>query len=59
MSAFEQIYQTLLDRRERVLTGKFNCLPFPFPRFRNYFPGFEQGRYVLLTANQKVKSYLI
>lgn len=54
MSAFDQIHHTLVDRRERVLTGKFNCLPFPFPRFRNYLPGFEQSRFIILTANQKL-----
>lgn len=59
MSAFDRIYQMLLERRERAITGKFNCLPFAFPRFKNYLPGWEQGRYVIITANQKVKVFLI
>ena len=54
MSAFDRIYQNLLDRRERVITGKYNCLPFPFPRFKNYLPGWEQGCYIIITANQKI-----
>ena len=54
MSRFEEVQAENLARRERVVEGKFNCLPFPFERFRRIYPGFEQARYVILTANQKV-----
>ena len=42
------------ERRDRVLSGKINSIPLPFKRFRNTYPGAEKGRYVLITANQKV-----
>lgn len=42
------------ERRERALSGKFNCIPWPFDRFRNYVPGTEKAKYIIYTANQKV-----
>ena len=41
-------------RRDRILQGKFNCIPWPFQRFKNYVPGTEKGKYIIITANQKV-----
>ena len=49
------ILQDLEARREKVINGGWNCLPLPFPRYRNLLPGTEQGRYIIMTANQKVK----
>ena len=54
MSRFEEVQAENLQRRERVIEGKFNCLPFPFKRFSKIYPGFEQARYLILTANQKI-----
>lgn len=54
MSKFQEIQQENLYRRQRVLEGKYNCMPFPFVRFRKIYPGFEQGKFVLITANQKI-----
>lgn len=54
MSKFEEIQAENISRRERVLEGKYNCLPFPFERFRKVYPGVEQGKYLIITANQKV-----
>ena len=59
MGRFEEVQAENRLRRERVVEGKFNCLPLPFKRFSKIYPGFEQGKYICLTANQKVKSYLI
>lgn len=59
MGKFEEIQEENKLRRERVLQGKYNCMPFPFERFRKVYPGFEQGKFVILTANQKVNAYLI
>lgn len=42
------------ERRDRALSGKFNCIPWPFDRFRNYVPGTEKAKYIIYTANQKV-----
>lgn len=42
------------SQRERALNGLFNCLPWPFPRFKAWLPGTEKGKYIIVTANQKV-----
>lgn len=54
MSRFEQVMSNLRLRRERVLTGLHNCIPFPFPRFRSWVPGIEMAKFIVVTANQKV-----
>jgi hypothetical protein len=54
MNRFEEIQQENKYRRERILQGKYNCLPFPFERFRKAYPGVEQSKYLIITANQKV-----
>lgn len=54
MSKFEEIQLENKQRRERVLLGKYNCLPFPFERFRKVYPGVEQSKFIIITANQKV-----
>lgn len=54
MSRFEEIQEENKLRRERIIEGKYNCLPFPFKRFRKVYPGVEQGKFVIITANQKV-----
>ena len=41
-------------RQQRALNGLFNCLPWPFRRFRVYIPGTEKAKYIIVTANQKV-----
>lgn len=55
MSYFEDILKHLKEKRQRALDGLYNCIPLPFPRFRNLFPGIQMGRYIIVTANQKVK----
>ena len=51
---FNDVQEENKARRERVVEGKYNCLPFPFKRFRRIYPGVEQGKYIILTANQKI-----
>lgn len=46
--------ERLKTRRQRVLEGKYNCIPFPFPRFKKLFPGVEQEKFIVITANQKI-----
>jgi|TARA_R110002020_G_scaffold329140_1_gene545026 hypothetical protein len=53
-SLFNRVYDDLIERRERILSGKINCLPWGLPRFENEIPGIEQGKYYLITANSKV-----
>lgn len=51
---YDRVLKTIQDRRERLLTGKINCIPWGLPRFENEIPGIEQGKYYLITANSKV-----
>lgn len=53
-SLTERVYENLVERRERVLSGKINCIPWNLPRFELSNPGIERGKYYLLTANSKV-----
>lgn len=54
MSLTSRVLQIIKERRDRIIRGLINCIPFPFPRFRVWFPGIERARYYLVTANQKV-----
>lgn len=45
---------------ERIKSGKSNCLPIPFKKFSEDFPGWRRGSYTIITASQKVgKSKLV
>lgn len=51
---FDRAIEDLVERRQRILDGKINCIPLSFPRLRSWLPGIEKRRYRILTANQKV-----
>lgn len=51
---FDRAINNLVERRQRVISGKTNCIPLPFNRMSNNFPGFEKKRYGIVTASQKV-----
>lgn len=51
--AFDKVFKSLVERKERAESGHFNCVPLPFKRFRNFLPGIERGRYVIVTSGQK------
>ena len=53
-SLFSRVYENIVERRERLLSGKINCIPWGLPRFEEDHPGLEQGKNVLITANSKV-----
>tara|TARA_R110002124_G_scaffold281430_1_gene455652 strand:+ start:7808 stop:8926 length:1119 start_codon:yes stop_codon:yes gene_type:complete len=54
MSLFKRVREKIEERRERILSGKVNCIPWGLPRFEEESPGIEQGKYYLDTANSKV-----
>lgn len=56
MSDFINVKKSLIEKRERALNGLYNCIPLPFARFRTFFPGTQMGKYIIVTANQKVKA---
>lgn len=45
-----RIIESLKERRERVLRGDINCIPFSFNRFSNDLPGIERGKYYLVSG---------
>jgi hypothetical protein len=53
MSLRNRIINTLKDKRDRILSGKINCIPLPFKRFRDEIPGIEQGTYYLISGSTK------
>lgn len=55
MSQFSDVMTYLREKRERAINGLYNCIPFPFTRFRELYPGTQMGKYIICTANQKVK----
>lgn len=40
-------------KKTNILENRLNCIPIPFPKLSKFFPGFEKGKYILLSANQK------
>ena len=48
---FDRVYQKIVDRRERIKSGKINCIPWGLPRFEEESPGIEKGKFYLITAN--------
>lgn len=57
-SLYDRVFSTLVKRRERVLSGKINCIPWGLPRFEEENPGIEQGNYYLISANSKIGKVL-
>lgn len=54
MSKFESILSNLKLRKQRAENGLYNCIPLAFPRFKEYLPGTEMSKYIIISANQKV-----
>ena len=53
MSLFDRVCNTIKNRRERILTGKVNAIPWNLPRFEEYSPGIEKGKYYIITGQTK------
>jgi hypothetical protein len=52
-SLFSRVYENIVNKRERILNGKVNCIPWNLPRFEENSPGIEQGKYYQVTAQSK------
>ena len=52
-SLFSRVYENIVNKRERILSGKVNCIPWGLPRFEESSPGIEQGKYYQITAQSK------
>lgn len=48
------VLQTLKRRRQTILDGGINCIPFKMSRFRADIPGIEAEQYIIFTASTKV-----
>lgn len=53
MGLIDETLDYIKDRRERLLSGKVNCIPSPFTKFTQDFVGIEQETYYCVTGNQK------
>lgn len=51
---FNRVFDNIKERKDRILSGKVNSIPWGLPRFEEVSPGIEQGKYYLVTANSKV-----
>jgi hypothetical protein len=51
---FERTLKGLENRRNRILNGEINVIPWGLPRFEEDCPGIEKGKNILFTANSKV-----
>lgn len=50
---FDRVFSNLQERKERILSGKINCIPWGLPRFEEDSPGIEQGKYYMITGAAK------
>lgn len=53
LKLFNRVYEDLKRRRQRIIEGKINCIPCPFPRFSEEFVGIEQAKYYGVTGVSK------
>ena len=53
MSLIQRVLENAKERREKILSGKVNCIPSPFKTFRYDFPGVELGTYYLVSGGAK------
>jgi len=51
---FHKTLASIEKAKTRKDSGLLNCIPCPFPRFGEYWPGIERAKYTLITANAKV-----
>lgn len=54
VNSSEGVIKDLELRRNNLLNGGINCIPLPFPRFREDWPGLEREQYIVFTANSKI-----
>lgn len=53
MNLYNRVIKDLKIKRNRVLKGLLNCIPWDLERFSDHMPGVERGRYYLVTGQQK------
>lgn len=53
VNSSKDVIKDLESRRNNLLNGGVNCIPLPFPRFRDDWPGLEREQYIIFTASSK------
>ena len=53
MTLIQRVLSNAKELREKILSGKVNCIPSPFKTFRYDFPGVELGTYYLVSGGAK------
>lgn len=53
MKLISRVIGNIKEARDRIFSGKINCIPIPFPRFRAEFPGIQQKTYYLVSGAAK------
>lgn len=53
MSLKEKVFKTLKENKINIEEGRVNCIPWPISGMRKIVPGIRQGKYYLMTAQQK------
>jgi hypothetical protein len=51
---YDRILKNIENRRNNILSGKINCIPFGLPRFEEMCPGIEKKTLTYITASTKV-----
>tara|TARA_R110000868_G_scaffold3323_4_gene21678 strand:+ start:2447 stop:3571 length:1125 start_codon:yes stop_codon:yes gene_type:complete len=51
---FKRVLHGIKENKQNRLSGNPNCIPWSLKRFSSVIPGIQQGRYYLVSANQKV-----
>lgn len=49
-SIFDRAYERITVNKEKDI----NCIPFSLPRFEQFLPGIEKGKYYIITANSGI-----
>lgn len=56
---FKQAVDKLKRNKEIRESGKFLCLPYPFPRLAEVLPGIDRGQHIGLTAGTGISRYFV
>jgi len=49
-----RVFKTIRENKKNIENGVMNCIPWPIPSMRSTIPGIRQGKYYMITAQQKV-----
>lgn len=51
---FKETLERIEQSKKRIESGLLNCIPSPFNRYSEYWPGIEKAKYLGVTASPKV-----